>query len=48
MGDAGTKAERDWMNQLLAPIVGRPADKVPAIDSLLWGPIARGTQVNVG
>jgi phospholipid/cholesterol/gamma-HCH transport system substrate-binding protein len=48
MGDAGTKAERDWMNQVLAPIVGRPASKVPGIDSLLWGPIARGTQVSVG
>ena len=36
------------MDQILGPIVGRPADKVPAIDSLLWGPIARGTQVDVG
>jgi phospholipid/cholesterol/gamma-HCH transport system substrate-binding protein len=48
MGDAGTAAERSWMDQVLAPIVGRPADKVPAIASLLWGPMARGTQVDVG
>jgi phospholipid/cholesterol/gamma-HCH transport system substrate-binding protein len=48
MGDAGTAAERAWMDQILAPIVGRAADKVPAIDSLLWGPIARGTQVDIG
>jgi phospholipid/cholesterol/gamma-HCH transport system substrate-binding protein len=48
MGDAGTATERADMNQVLGPIVGEPADKVPAIASLLWGPIARGTQVNVG
>lgn len=48
MGDAGTATERAAMDQLLGPILGRPADKVPAIAGLLWGPIARGTQVNVG
>jgi phospholipid/cholesterol/gamma-HCH transport system substrate-binding protein len=48
MGDAGTAAERAWMNSILGPIVGRPASQVPGIDSLLWGPIARGTQVNLG
>ena len=48
LATVGTKAERDWMNQVLAPIIGRPAGKVPGIDSLLWGPIARGTQVSVG
>lgn len=48
MGDAGTATERAWMDQILGPIVGKPADKVPGIAGLLWGPMARGTQVNVG
>jgi phospholipid/cholesterol/gamma-HCH transport system substrate-binding protein len=48
MGDAGTATERAWMDQILGPVIGRPADKVPGIASLLWGPIARGTQVSVG
>ncbi len=48
MGDAGTATERAWMNQILGPIVGKPASKVPGIASLLWGPMARGTQVDVG
>jgi phospholipid/cholesterol/gamma-HCH transport system substrate-binding protein len=48
MGGAGTATERAAMDQLLGPIIGQPADKVPGIDSLLWGPIARGTQVNIG
>ncbi len=48
MGDAGSKTEQAWMDQLLGPILGRPAAKVPAIAGLLWGPMARGTQVTIG
>jgi phospholipid/cholesterol/gamma-HCH transport system substrate-binding protein len=48
MGDAGSAGEQLLMNQVLGPIIGEPADKVPAIDDLLWGPLARGSQVNVG
>ena len=48
MGDAGSAAETASMDQILGPILGRPADKVPAIASLLWGPMARGSEVNVG
>jgi phospholipid/cholesterol/gamma-HCH transport system substrate-binding protein len=48
MGDAGTAGERAEFDQILGPILGRPAKSVPAIASLLWGPMARGSQVNVG
>ena len=30
MGDAGTADRARWMDQMLGPIVGKPADKVPA------------------
>ncbi len=36
------------MNQILGPMIGEPASKVPGIASLLWGPMARGTQVDIG
>jgi len=48
MGDAGSKSEQAWMDQLLGPILGRPAAKVPSIAGLLWGPMARGSQVEIG
>jgi phospholipid/cholesterol/gamma-HCH transport system substrate-binding protein len=48
MGDAGSAGDLAAMNQILGPILGRPADKVPAIAGLLWGPMARGSEVNVG
>jgi hypothetical protein len=48
MGDAGTASERAEFDQILGPILGRPATSVPAVASLLWGPMARGSQVNVG
>jgi phospholipid/cholesterol/gamma-HCH transport system substrate-binding protein len=48
MGDAGSANEQLWMAQVLGPILGKPAAKVPAIADLLWGPMARGSQVNVG
>jgi hypothetical protein len=48
MGDAGSANEQLWMDQVLGPILGTPAAKVPAIADLLWGPMARGSQVDVG
>ncbi len=48
MGDAGTPAEQAYFDQILGPVIGRPASQVPGIDGLLWGPIARGTQVSLG
>jgi phospholipid/cholesterol/gamma-HCH transport system substrate-binding protein len=48
MGTAGSPSELAWMDQLLGPILGRPANKVPAIAGLLWGPMARGAEVDVG
>ncbi|MHB1739952.1 MAG: MCE family protein [Actinomycetes bacterium] len=45
-GWAGTAAERRIVDVLLAPQLGVPADRVPAIADLLWGPIARGTLVS--
>ncbi|MCW2506215.1 MAG: virulence factor Mce family protein, partial [Actinomycetia bacterium] len=31
----------------LAPVLGRPADQVPDVATLLFGPVARGTIVRV-
>jgi phospholipid/cholesterol/gamma-HCH transport system substrate-binding protein len=47
MGNAGTKAERHILNQLLGPILGITASKVPDIADLLWGPLARGNGVKL-
>ncbi len=47
MGDAGTASERTGMNVLLGPIMGSPASKVPGVASLLWGPMVRGTLVDL-
>jgi phospholipid/cholesterol/gamma-HCH transport system substrate-binding protein len=47
MGDAGSASELASMDQILGPILGRDASKVPAIAGLLWGPMARGTEVDV-
>ena len=48
MGEAGTASEQAWMNALLGPILGRPARQVPGVAGLLWGPMVRGTQVDLG
>jgi phospholipid/cholesterol/gamma-HCH transport system substrate-binding protein len=47
MGDAGTKKERTILNQLLGPILGLSASKVPDVADLLWGPLARGNGLNL-
>jgi phospholipid/cholesterol/gamma-HCH transport system substrate-binding protein len=47
MGNAGTKVEQRAFNSLLGPILGRPANSVPDIADLLWGPLARGNAVRL-
>ncbi|MDQ6874823.1 MAG: MCE family protein [Actinomycetota bacterium] len=46
-GSAGTAAERDVINPLLAPVMGVPSQDVPDIAGLLFGPMARGTSVGL-
>ncbi|MGH3333539.1 MAG: MCE family protein [Nocardioidaceae bacterium] len=46
-GFAGTAAERDLVNAIAAPVLGVPLDQVPDISTLLFGPLARGTEVTV-
>ncbi|MFL6072168.1 MAG: MCE family protein [Mycobacteriales bacterium] len=47
MGYAGTQEEQGVVNALLGPVMGVPDDKVPPIATLLFGPMARGTEVTV-
>ena len=46
-GFAGTSSERSLVNSLVAPVMGVPVDQVPDVASLLFGPLARGTEVSV-
>jgi phospholipid/cholesterol/gamma-HCH transport system substrate-binding protein len=46
-GLAGTAAEQHVLNSLLAPVMDVPADQVPPVATLLFGPMARGTAVGV-
>ncbi len=46
-GFAGTAAERSVVAAIAAPVMGVPADEVPDVASLLFGPLARGMEVNV-
>ena len=46
-GYAGTTAERDLVSELAAPVLGLSADRVPGIATLLFGPLARGSEVSV-
>ncbi len=43
----GTSAEQDVVDALVAPVMGVPADQVPPVATLLFGPMARGTVVSV-
>jgi len=45
-GYAGTAAEQQVVDALLAPTLGMPADQVPDLATLLFGPLARGTVVS--
>jgi hypothetical protein len=46
-GYAGTAAERSVVDSIAAPVMGVPADGVPDLASLLFGPLARGSKVSV-
>ncbi|MEU3919896.1 MCE family protein [Streptomyces sp. NPDC029004] len=44
---SATAAEQRAVGSLVAPVLGVPADRVPAVTTLLFGPMARGTAVSV-
>jgi phospholipid/cholesterol/gamma-HCH transport system substrate-binding protein len=44
---SATEAEQRAVGSLVAPVMGVPADEVPAVATLLFGPMARGTAVSV-
>jgi len=46
-GLVGTAAEQHVVNSLIAPVMGVPADQVPPVATLLFGPLARGTAVSL-
>ncbi|MGW1891484.1 MCE family protein [Streptomyces sp. NPDC002004] len=46
-GMSATASERHAVDSLVAPVMGVPADRVPAVATLLFGPLARGTAVSV-
>jgi phospholipid/cholesterol/gamma-HCH transport system substrate-binding protein len=46
-GFAGSAAERSVVNAIAAPVIGVSADQVPDVASLLFAPLARGTEVSV-
>jgi phospholipid/cholesterol/gamma-HCH transport system substrate-binding protein len=47
MGPAGTAGEQAVVDLLLAPAMGRPAEDVPEVATLLFGPMARGAAVKL-
>jgi phospholipid/cholesterol/gamma-HCH transport system substrate-binding protein len=44
---SGTPSEQRLVNSLVSPVMGVPADEVPSVATLLFGPMARGTEVSV-
>ncbi|NUL12328.1 MCE family protein [Streptomyces lunaelactis] len=44
---SSTRDEQRAIGSLVAPVMGVPADQVPAVATLLFGPMARGTAVSV-
>ncbi|WP_210586829.1 MCE family protein [Streptomyces sp. GESEQ-35] len=46
-GVSATRAEQRALGSLVAPVLGVPADEVPPVATLLFGPLARGTAVSV-
>ena len=46
-GYAGTAAEQSVVDAIAAPVMGVPSDGVPDVATLLFGPLARGTEVNL-
>ena len=47
LGVSATLAEQRAVGSLVAPVLGVPADEVPPVATLLFGPMARGTAVSV-
>jgi phospholipid/cholesterol/gamma-HCH transport system substrate-binding protein len=47
MGSAGTTDERQAMGTLLGPVLGVPSSQVPDLATLLFGPMGRGSTVNL-
>ncbi|MEU5593244.1 MCE family protein [Streptomyces sp. NPDC020298] len=46
-GVSATRAEQNAVGSLVSPVLGVPADEVPPVVTLLFGPMARGTAVSV-
>jgi len=46
-GFAGTAAERGVVDSLAAPALGVPSDRIPDVATLLFAPLARGTEVSL-
>jgi phospholipid/cholesterol/gamma-HCH transport system substrate-binding protein len=46
-GFAGTAAERSVVEAFAAPVMGVSTDDVPDVATLLYGPLARGTEVSL-
>jgi phospholipid/cholesterol/gamma-HCH transport system substrate-binding protein len=46
-GYAGSEAERGVVNTVAAPVLGMPAASVPDVATLLFGPLARGMEVEL-
>ena len=46
-GFAGSEAERSVVNTVAGPVLGMPADSVPDVAALLFGPLARGAEVEL-
>lgn len=46
-GVGGTAAQKALVNALTAPVLGQPADSMPDIDTLLFAPLAAGTQISM-
>ncbi|MFI7405290.1 MCE family protein [Streptomyces sp. NPDC049541] len=47
LGVSATRAEQQAVGSLVSPVLGVPADEVPPVATLLFGPMARGTAVSV-
>lgn len=47
MGYAGTAEEQALIAPIVAGVTGTPVTQVPAVADLLWGPLLRGTVVNL-
>ncbi|MER7401022.1 MCE family protein [Streptomyces sp. NPDC000070] len=47
LGVSATRTEQRAVGSLVAPVLGVPADEVPPVATLLFGPMARGTAVSV-